>query len=85
MLTITHRIKDENGIHARPAGLLANESKKFNSEIYVVKNEKRANAKKIFEIMSLCIKGNEEIKLEINGNDEKKAFEAIAVLLKNNL
>ena len=85
MLTISHKIKDENGIHARPAGLLASEAKKFNCEIFIVKNGKRANAKKIFELMSLCVKGNDEINLEISGDDEKKAFDAIAIFLKNNL
>ncbi len=85
MLTITHRIKDENGIHARPAGLLAIEAKKFVCDIFVEKNGKKANAKKIFEVMSLCVKGNDEITVTISGEDEIKAFDALAIFLKNNL
>lgn len=85
MLTISHKVKDENGIHARPAGLLATEAKKFTSDIIVEKNGKKANAKKIFEVMSLCVKGNDEITVTISGEDEIKAFDALAIFLKNNL
>lgn len=85
MLTIVHKVKDENGIHARPAGLLATEAKKYTSDIFVEKNGKRANAKKIFEVMSLCVKGNDEIVVTISGEDEIKAFDALAIFLKNNL
>ena len=49
MLTIVHKIKDENGIHARPAGLLASECKNYNSEITIEKDGKKANARKIFD------------------------------------
>ncbi len=85
MLKITHKVKDENGIHARPAGLLATESKKFKSEIFVEKGDKKANAGKIFEVMSLCVKGGEEIVITINGDDEAKAFDALAIFLEKNL
>lgn len=85
MLTISHKVKDENGIHARPAGLLATEAKKFNSEIIIEKNGKKANAKKIFEVMSLCVKGDDEITVAISGDDEVKAFDTLAIFLENNL
>ena len=85
MLTITHKVKDENGIHARPAGLLATECKNYNSEITIEKDGKKANAKKIFEVMSLCVKGGEEITIAINGDDEAKVFDALAIFLEKNL
>ena len=85
MLKITHKIKDPNGIHARPAGLLATECKKFKSQITVEKDGKKANAVKIFEIMSLCVKGGEEIVITIDGDDETQAFDALAVFLEKYL
>lgn len=85
MLTITHTIKDENGIHARPAGLLAEVSKKFSSDIVISGGGKTANAKKIFEVMSLCLKCNDKIVISIKGDDEKNAFDEIAVFLEGNL
>lgn len=85
MLKITHKIKDLNGIHARPAGLLATECKKFKSQITVEKDGKKANAVKIFELMSLCVKGGEEIVITIDGDDETQAFDALAVFLEKYL
>ena len=85
MLKITHKIKDLNGIHARPAGLLATECKKFKSQITVEKDGKKANAVKIFELMSLCVKGGEEIVITIDGDDEIQAFDALAVFLEKYL
>ena len=85
MLKITHKVKDQNGIHARPAGLLATECKKFKSVITVEKEGKKANASKIFELMSLCVKGGEEVVITIDGDDETQAFDALAVFLEKNL
>ena len=78
-------IKDENGIHARPAGLLVKEANKFSSQIEISSNGKTADAKKIFALMSLGVKNNTEILVEINGIDEDKAYESLKVFFKNNL
>ena len=40
MKEFTYKIKDELGIHARPAGLLVKETSKFVSEIIIEKGEK---------------------------------------------
>ena len=40
MKTFTYTIKDDLGIHARPAGLLVKTAKNFNSEITIAKDGK---------------------------------------------
>ena len=40
MKTFDYTIKDELGIHARPAGLLVKEAKKFSSECTITKDGK---------------------------------------------
>ena len=40
-------IKDEVGIHARPAGLLVKEAKKYQSKVSITKDGKSAEATKI--------------------------------------
>ena len=85
MKSFEYVIKDKSGIHARPAGLLASECKNYNSEITIEKDGKKANARKIFEVMSLCVKNSDEITISINGDDEAKAFDALAVFLEKNL
>lgn len=66
-------IKDELGVHARPAGLLVKKAKEFESEIVITKGEKSANAKKLIALMGLAIKQGERITVKISGEDEEKA------------
>jgi len=85
MKEITYKIKDEVGIHARPAGLLVKKASEFSSEILIEKGEKSVDAKKIFGVMSLAAKCGDEIKLCINGADEERATEELAKFLAENL
>ena len=85
MKEITYKIKDEVGIHARPAGLLVKKASEFSSEISIQKGEKSVDAKKIFGVMSLGAKCGDEIKLCINGADENMAAQELAKFLAENL
>ena len=78
-------ITDELGIHARPAGLLVKEAAKFQSDIKIKKGEKEADAKRIFGIMGLAAKKDDEIVLTADGADEADAITAIEEFLKANL
>lgn len=78
-------ITDELGIHARPAGLLVKEAAKFQSDIKIKKGEKEADAKRIFGIMGLAAKKDDEIVLTADGADEADAIAAIEEFLKANL
>ncbi len=85
MKEITYKIKDEVGIHARPAGLLVKKASEFSSEIIIEKGEKTVDGKKIFGVMSLSAKCGDEIKLRISGSDEERATEELAKFLAENL
>ncbi len=86
MIEFTYKIKDENGIHARPAGLLVGEAKKFQSNIKItnIVNEKSADAKGLFGLMGLCVKKDNEIKVSVEGEDENEAAETIKDFLEEN-
>ena len=47
-------IKDEQGIHARPAGLFVKEAATFPCKVTIEKDGKEADAKRIFAVMGLC-------------------------------
>lgn len=47
MKNFSYVITDEVGIHARPAGLLVKEAKKYQSKITVDKGGKKAEATKL--------------------------------------
>ena len=67
MRSITYVITDRVGIHARPAGIVVKAAQKYQSEILVHKGEKQADAKKLMQLMSLGVKGGEEISVTADG------------------
>lgn len=85
MKTFNYVITDEVGIHARPAGLLVKEAKKFESQIIVKKADAQAEARKMMALMGLGIKCGDEITIEITGADEEAACTALETFFKENL
>lgn len=78
-------IKDELGIHARPAGVIVKAAAGFQSKITIAKEGKEADAKKILGVMSLAVKQGNEVTVKVEGDDEDTAFEAIKVIFEENL
>jgi len=78
-------ITSETGVHARPATKLVNEAGKYNSEIEIGYNGKRANLKSIMGVMSLGIPKGAEIEIITTGKDEEEAMEGIAGAIKEHL
>ena len=85
MEQIKYVIKDNAGIHARPAGLLVKLAKEFESSITIEKDGKTADARKILAVMSLGAKKDDEITVKIEGNDAESAANKIKEFLENNL
>lgn len=85
MKTFNYVIKDEIGIHARPAGLLAKEVKVFESKVTISKNGKSAEAKKLMMLMGLGVKCGDEVTVTVEGADEEAAFEAVKKFFETNL
>ncbi|MBO8152195.1 MAG: HPr family phosphocarrier protein [Candidatus Marinimicrobia bacterium] len=75
------KILNKYGLHTRPATALVNEASKYESEIYIVYNGVRANAKSILGILILAIEPGAEVIIEANGPDEKEAIEKIDSLI----
>ena len=61
MKEFTYVITDAEGIHARPAGELVKKAKEYASSISIVKEGKKADAKKLFGLMGLGVKQGMEI------------------------
>ena len=85
MKTMTYTIQDELGIHARPAGVLVKEVKKFQSKITLEGNGKKAEAGKLLAIMGIGIKHGTEVTITAEGPDENEAIAAMEEFFKNNL
>jgi len=78
-------IKNETGIHARPASLIVKEAQRFKADIVLIKNENEYNCKSIMSILSTSSKKGEEMLLKATGEDAEAAIEAIGNLLESNL
>ena len=85
MKTCTYIITDEIGIHARPAGLLVKEAKKYTSKIVLSANGKSAEATKLMAVMGLGVKNGQEVDIAIEGGDEEFAFEGMKLFMEQNL
>lgn len=78
-------IKDKLGIHARPAGMLAKEAKKYQSKIVLEKEGKKAEATKLMAVMGLGIKCGDMIQVEISGADENEVCTSVKEFFEMNL
>lgn len=76
-------LKNETGLHARPASELVKLTSKFKSNIDMIVGEKRVNAKSMLGIMSAGITANTEIIIECDGEDEEKALKEIEEAFAN--
>lgn len=85
MKTIQYTITDENGIHARPAGLLVKKMGTFASNIMVQKGEKKADGKRLFGLMGLGVKCGDTITITIEGADEEEAASGLLTFLRETL
>ena len=85
MKNFNYVIKDEVGIHARPAGILVKEAKKYQSKIVVVKDGKKAEATKLMALMGLGVKCRDTVEVEVSGEDEDTAYEEIKAFFEKNL
>lgn len=85
MLKFSYVIQDEVGLHARPAGQLVKEAKKYESSIRIVKGEKSADASKLMAVMGLGAKCGDTVEVEAEGADEAAAAEGLKVFFEQNL
>ena len=85
MKTFEYTIKDELGIHARPAGLLVKEAKKFESECTITKDGKTKKLTQLMMLMSLGVKQGDTVIVSVDGADEDAAVASLKEFFENNL
>ena len=85
MKTFEYTIKDELGIHARPAGLLVKEAKKFASECTITKDGKTKKLTQLMMLMSLGVKQGDTVTVSVDGADEDAAVASLKEFFENNL
>ena len=85
MKSFDYTINDELGIHARPAGLLAKEAKKFESECTITKDGKTKKLSQLMMLMSLGVKQGDTVTVAADGAEEDTAIAELKAFFEANL
>lgn len=74
-------VRNQPGIHARPAALFVKKAGEFESEIFVALGDLEVNGKSIMGVMMLAAEAGAELRISATGPDEKRAVEALVELI----
>jgi len=77
-------IKNELGLHLRPAGLFVKTVKNYQADITVEKDGMQADGKSIIGITTLNVVKNSKIIVEACGKDADQALDALGRLIAGN-
>ena len=84
MPEIQLQIKNEVGLHARPAALFVQTASAFKSAINVKHGERTANAKSILNILTLGAGQGAVVTVTAEGEDAAEALRALEQLIAGN-
>ncbi len=76
----TCRIRNPQGLHARPAAQLVAAANRFQSDIRLIKGERAANAKSINQVATLGVRQGDEVQFTAAGPDAEAALAALQAL-----
>ena len=78
MTEFSYTVHDDNGIHARPAGLLVSQAQKHPCSIRMFCGERQADCKRPFQVMGL----GETVRICCEGDAEAEAAQALEALMR---
>lgn len=76
-------LRNPEGLHARPAGLLVKTANQFKAKVEIAFNGKNVNAKSVFSLMSLGLVANSQFTLRAEGEDAETALASLRQLVEN--
>ena len=76
-------VKNQVGLHARPATFFIQKANEFKSYVWVEKEERRVNAKSLLGVLSLGIVGGTNIRIIADGVDEQAAVDSLVKLVES--
>ena len=79
-------VTDPVGIHARPAGNLVRQLKKYGgTKISLTKGEKTVDGLRLMAVMGLGVRQGDTVKFRVDGGDEEAVAADLQAYLKENL
>ena len=85
MKSFSYTVKDELGLHARPAGMLVKEVKNFQSKVTLERDGKSVDASRLMAVMGVGVKKDQTVTVKVEGDDEGAAYNALKAFFETNL
>jgi phosphocarrier protein len=79
-MEMTVKVQNEEGMHARPAGVLVKQAMEFKSNIQLSYQGMTKSAKSLMGVMSLGLPHGAEVTIKADGEDEAVALQKITAL-----
>ena len=74
------KVLNPQGLHARPAHAVVTLASRFRSEIELIRDGERADARSILAILTLAAEQGTQLTLQATGDDADEALEALSAL-----
>lgn len=84
MVNFEYAIKDEMGLHARPAGVMVKRLKEVPASVTIRCGDRSADAKKLFKLMGMAVKCGETVTVEIEGEHEEALRDEMLAFFEEN-
>lgn len=84
MFKLDVTLKNETGLHARPASMFTKEASSYDADVKVIKGGKEHNAKSIMAILSMGAMKGDVITIVAEGSQEREVVEALKKLVDSN-
>lgn len=78
-------VKNQTGLHLRPAGILCRTAMLYKSHITLTYGDTTANAKSVLSVLGAGVKAGDEVEITCEGVDEQEAMEALVNLFESGL
>lgn len=78
-------IKNESGLESKVAARLIQKASGYESNIWIQKNDRKANAKSLLGILSLGISKGEKVLLIADGADEQLAISELELFVERGM
>lgn len=81
----TVTLRNETGLHARPAKVFANAAGDVDGDVRIEKNGKEVNAESVLAVLSLDCHQGDEIVIRVDGDDAESSLETLVDLVESGL
>lgn len=78
-------VKNEQGLHMRPAGAFVKLASKYKCNITIAANGKKINGKSVMNLIGACIKCGTEMEIKCDGDNEKEALNTLIDFVESSM